>query len=244
MTNLENNILELKKEFDRIKKLNYIKSLRKGTTGVGYTFETLINKKEDTSYLPDYKGIEIKTKLGNSKTAISLLSMVPNMAINNTSPLYYLLDKFGYHKNQSRRFYAKCEYQPKKLIQNKYYFELDIINDLLILNIKNKYKKTISNVIYWNIDELLERAYIKLKNLAFITAYSKTINNNTYYKYKKLDFYELENKEKIIELIKENKIYIEFNIEKKDESKNTFLVHRGATLKIEKEYINELFITK
>ena len=45
MTNLENNILELKKEFDRIKKLNYIKSLRKGSTGVGYTFETLINKK-------------------------------------------------------------------------------------------------------------------------------------------------------------------------------------------------------
>ena len=41
---MKNNIEELKKYFTAIKNSNQ-NSLREGNTGIGYTFETLINKK-------------------------------------------------------------------------------------------------------------------------------------------------------------------------------------------------------
>ena len=38
---------EFKKIFEKVKNKGWIKSLRKGDTGIGYTFETLIGKKEE-----------------------------------------------------------------------------------------------------------------------------------------------------------------------------------------------------
>lgn len=47
--------------FESIKNLGYVQTLRSGSTGVGYTFETLAGIKENNSREADYRGIEIKT---------------------------------------------------------------------------------------------------------------------------------------------------------------------------------------
>ena len=50
-------------ELDKIKSINnegWIKSLRRGDTGVGYTLETKLGIKANSKKKPDYKGIEIK----------------------------------------------------------------------------------------------------------------------------------------------------------------------------------------
>ena len=65
---LTENLEQLKQEFIRIKKLGYVKSTRNGPTGIGKTFEDLLGKKEDALGLPDYKGIEIKTKRSYSNS--------------------------------------------------------------------------------------------------------------------------------------------------------------------------------
>ena len=44
---MNNTIKKLKNEFEKIKNIPLNKSLRIGPTGLGYTFETLINKKEE-----------------------------------------------------------------------------------------------------------------------------------------------------------------------------------------------------
>ena len=44
---MSKNIIDLYRVFVKIKKLGYVKSMRDGVTGIGYTFETLINKRED-----------------------------------------------------------------------------------------------------------------------------------------------------------------------------------------------------
>lgn len=54
-------LLELLELFDRIKAKGFIRTLRPGPTGVGYTFETLIGIKENNDSLADFRGIEIKT---------------------------------------------------------------------------------------------------------------------------------------------------------------------------------------
>lgn len=47
-----NNYIELYNSFCKINSIGWIKSKRGGITGSGYTFETLIGKKEDSFFLP------------------------------------------------------------------------------------------------------------------------------------------------------------------------------------------------
>ena len=67
-------IEQLEKEFKRIKNMGYVKSTRNGPTGIGKTFEDLLGKKEDALGLPDYKGIEIKTKRSYSNSYTTLFN--------------------------------------------------------------------------------------------------------------------------------------------------------------------------
>lgn len=88
---MELEIKELKAVFNKIKNKEFNKSLRNGTTSIGYTFENLINKKEDNLSQPDYKHIEIKTKLGYTKSSLTLLCITPIKQDNNA--IKYLLEK-------------------------------------------------------------------------------------------------------------------------------------------------------
>lgn len=87
-------LINLKKEFNRIKNLGYIKSTRKGLTGIGKTFEDLIGKKEDTLDLPDYHGIEIKTKRGYSNCYTTLFNLTPKG--KNEFEIKHLCETYGY----------------------------------------------------------------------------------------------------------------------------------------------------
>ena len=54
---MKEDFISLKKEFRRIKNMGLIETMRKGGSGIGYTLETLLNKKEDQECKPDFKSI-------------------------------------------------------------------------------------------------------------------------------------------------------------------------------------------
>ncbi|MBI2050113.1 MAG: hypothetical protein HYT35_01500 [Candidatus Staskawiczbacteria bacterium] len=56
---------EVKERLSKIKKLGYVKSLRKGPTGIGYTLETLLKIKENNISSPDLGEIELKAQREN-----------------------------------------------------------------------------------------------------------------------------------------------------------------------------------
>jgi len=58
-------ISEIKKKLSAIKKLGYVKNLRKGPTGIGYTLETLLEIKENNISSPDLGEIELKAQREN-----------------------------------------------------------------------------------------------------------------------------------------------------------------------------------
>lgn len=91
---MNENIRLLERKFLEIKKRGYVKSVRKGPTGVGATFESLLNKNEESFEIPDFYDIEIKTKRSYSKSYITLFNAVP------TGSSYYevkrLRDNYGY----------------------------------------------------------------------------------------------------------------------------------------------------
>jgi len=53
---------EIIKRLSKIKKLGYVKSMRSGPTGIGYTLETLLKIKENNISSPDFGEIELKSQ--------------------------------------------------------------------------------------------------------------------------------------------------------------------------------------
>jgi len=53
---------KIKKKLSEIKKLGYVKSLRRGPTGIGYTLEKLLRIKENNISAPDLGEIELKAQ--------------------------------------------------------------------------------------------------------------------------------------------------------------------------------------
>ncbi len=59
-------LCDLLERFDGVKD-RWIDSLRGGSTGIGYTFETLVGVKENNDQGADFRGIELKCKLARDK---------------------------------------------------------------------------------------------------------------------------------------------------------------------------------
>ena len=86
---------ELLEKCRQINKKGFIKTLRVGDTGVGFTFESLLGIKSNSSKSPDYKGIEIKTGRESKTIRPNLFSMVPNWDISNLKNAEEILEKRG-----------------------------------------------------------------------------------------------------------------------------------------------------
>ena len=73
---------------DKIKEIyneGWIKTLRRGDTGVGFTFETKLGIEANSKKKPDFMGIEIKAFRKRSfGSLVTLFSQVPNWKNSNT----------------------------------------------------------------------------------------------------------------------------------------------------------------
>jgi hypothetical protein len=93
--------MELLEKFDGIKERGWVDSLRTRDTGIGYTFETLLDIKENNDQQADFKGIEIKckgTKEGerSTSTKLNLFQAGPNWLMDaSAKELIRILGKPG-----------------------------------------------------------------------------------------------------------------------------------------------------
>ena len=68
------SIDELKTVFKTIKEKGWVKSICKGNNGVGLTLENLLGIDRNELEIPDYNGIELKTRRYSSTSYIILFS--------------------------------------------------------------------------------------------------------------------------------------------------------------------------
>lgn len=242
---IEENIRILTKKFQEIKDKGYIKSVREGPTGVGATFEKLLNKNEESFEIPDYYGIEIKTKRSYSKSYITLFNAVP------TGSTYYevkrLRDKYGYRDPKDK----KLKQINNEIFANKmtkiglwYYFKLKIdrVNQRIILLIYDRNQVLIDNSTYWDFDILKEKLIRKLQVLALIKAWPNRINKEEYFKYYKLNIYILKGFDEFIDLIDNGKIKILLKIGNYHDKKRYGQVNaHGVGFCIQEENLIDLF---
>lgn len=233
----------LTKEFELIKNMGWIKSLRKGPTGIGYTFETLLGKEEDSFCSPDYYGFEIKTHRTKSSSYIGLFNYDP--IGDHSYQLKYIYDKYGYCSTKNRKLKVLntsvySNYIRDVGINYKFSLQVDEVNNKVLLLVFDRLGNFIENNSYWSFDVLKEKLYKKMQYLAYIEADSKYINGCEYFKYTKICFFKLRDFDTFIILLKKGKIRVNFKVSAPTDTSQVINSH-GTSFCIKSEDLNLLY---
>lgn len=86
------------------------RALRSGDTAIGYTLETLLGIKANSSKQPDYKGIEIKSGRG-VKTRTTLFAQVADWGLSPCKKSAEILNKYGYERDIDFKLYCTVSTQ-------------------------------------------------------------------------------------------------------------------------------------
>lgn len=211
-SNLYINETNLLNEFEKIKKLGWIKGDKNNKGGAGILIEKLLSNNWTNFEIPDYNGIEIKTKYSNKEKYITLFCANPDSFLFEVKRL---LNNYGYPDKQYSNYniFNVTAYS-KRYTKNdsgyQFKLETDFNTNNIILNVYNNNFELIDNDTKWSFELLEEKLLRKLQKLAFIEVKKKYISGKIYYKYENISLYRLKGFEKFIDLINEGKIRIVF----------------------------------
>lgn len=210
------SIKKLNEEFKKISKKGYIRGIYNCSSSIGRTFENELNLPRNSIEMPDYNGIEIKTRRTYSKSYITLFSAVPD----GEQPLEIerIKNQYGYPYKRDKRYkalYVDVYGNIKKFGGVKYQYKLDIDrkNKKIYLCIYDRYNNLIERKIYWSFIYLESKLMLKLQILAIVNVWDKKINGWNYFKYYKIDFYLLKNFDTFIKLIEDGTIKVSLKID-------------------------------
>ena len=239
---MEESFQLLKTKFNEIKNQGWIKSTRKGPGGIGKTFEDLIGKQEDDFSVPDYYGIEIKTKRFNTREPYTLFCAEPDGKGFFEAERIRLT--YGYPNKKYPQFLVfNTTIKANKWAKiGDYYFSLKIDKNNVILIVKNSEDTIIDSETCWSFEMLEEIINRKLNFLAIIKAHNKYNNDSEYFKYTKMMYYQNINFCIFIDLIKNGKIVINFKIGVFTGDYRYGQVHnRGTGFSIYENYLADLY---
>jgi hypothetical protein len=101
---------EFKRKFYELKKKGYVKSLRRGPTGIGYTLERYLGIEENNLAIPDISGVEIKAHRSNSNNLITLFTF--NRKVWQIPPLEAIRKYGSYDRNGRLGLYYTMSLTP------------------------------------------------------------------------------------------------------------------------------------
>lgn len=212
---MDEQMLSLKKEFERIRKKGYIKGIYNNLSAIGRTFENELNLPENEFGVPDYYGIEIKTRRAYSKSAITLFNAVPDG--EDLFEVERLKNIYGYPSRNDRKYKVLyIEAYGNKLnyagVKFQYKLNVDRKERKVYLCVYNRYDELIERKVYWSFDYLEERLMVKLKKLAIVNTWTNTIDNWNYFKYYKIVFFKLKSFDNFLNLLEDGTIKLVFKV--------------------------------
>lgn len=212
----EKEIKELKAKFDKISKKGYIKGIYNCSSSIGRTFENELNLPRNEFSVPDYNGIEIKTRRTYSKSRITLFSAVPDG--EDLFEVERLKKKYGYPYKRDKDYkalYANVYGNRKTFAGLSYQYKLEVnrSEEKILLCIYNKYDDLIERKVYWSFSCLENKIKNKLNILAIVNAWPKNINGWNYFNYYKIDFYTIKEFKTFLNLIEDGTIRITLKVD-------------------------------
>jgi hypothetical protein len=229
---LPKEVLELQKKIKNIYQKGWIKTLKTGDTGVGYTFETLIDIKANSSKEPDYKGIEIKCSRQNISTLQTLFSKTPDYA-DLPNKRKDLVVNYGYWDDTKKRFALYITINAREENSKGWKLEFDYIEEKIYVSKNGK------KIVFYDYKVLQDALAQKHKQTVFIKALSKNRNSNEEFLYESAFYCEESSFVNFISLMEEGSISLDFAIHYDPKTNKTR--DHGFLWRIKKEFIPLLF---
>ncbi|UPT76684.1 MvaI/BcnI family restriction endonuclease [Sulfurovum sp. XGS-02] len=233
---LPSAVLEVQDMIKGLYRRGWIKTLRAGDTGVGYTFETENNIKENSSKEPDHKGVEIKCSRLGTSTLQTLFSRTPNYS-DLPNKRKDLVVNYGYWDSEKSRYALYMTIKVNEENSKGWKLEFDYEQERIYV-VKNGEK-----VVFYEYSALQDALAQKHKRTVFIKAQSqnrkKKNDTNEEFLYESAFYCEDSSFINFIALMEEGKVSLDFAIHHSPETGKTR--DHGFLWRISKEFIPLLF---
>lgn len=200
---------QLIEKLKNLKRQNFVESLRKGSTGIGYTLETLLGIQENRFRGPDFDIFELKAKRKSTNSKSSLF--VPNWILVEQNSWMDVVEKFGHrwpiNENQPLKGKALFPTIQFERPNNRGWYSIIADDQIQLI-----YHDTL--IAYADLNDVKQLFDNKLTNMIYVLADSQIIDGKEYFHFNEV--YQLEDTdfEKFLNQIKaqRNRIVVEFRM--------------------------------
>lgn len=212
---------ELMRLLTEIARSGFVETLRDGPTGVGFTLETLLGIRANSSRSPDFRGIELKAhRLGKSgraaRTRTTLLSQIPDWKNSRLETARELLNAFGYRRRDDDRLqlYCTCAESPNP---QGLYLEHEDKSETLHARAMLAGEAAPQDVVSWNLAALQEHLATKHQQTVWVGAEVQTgLSGKEAFRYRRVAVTSSPRVERFGSLVETGDITMDFTLSERE----------------------------
>lgn len=227
------NLKELVEKLQAISDMGYVKALRRGNTGVGYTFESLFGLEETNIPIPDIGGrVEIKTTRKDSFSLVTLFTFNRGVWIRRQKEI---IEQFGYEDEKGRKALKSTIFynRPNSL---GLYIEIDESKNVIrLLSSGNEL------LAEWDVYVVVGVFSSKLSRLLFVLADRRTVQGQEEFHFNEAYLLTEPNPRNFLNAFKNSLVGIDLRIHLKE---NGTVRNRGTGFRMREKDMLELYVNK
>lgn len=234
-------IEEFINRFNKVKAMGWIKTHRKGQTGIGKTLEDLLDIAENNIQGPDFGEYELKSGRKNSNSMLTLITKSPDTRSANTKLRLLYGYSSGAYDNDEKVLHETLNAVSFTSIKDSgHRLKVTPIDDKIYIEDENGLTD-----VFWSINILERQLTKKLGNkFIYVKADSHGKGENEEFLYETAYLVEGFSSNNIIELIRTGAIYVDLRIGQYHGGKNNGKTHdHGTGLRIKEKDQALLFKT-
>lgn len=220
-------------QFDQISARGFVPTQRSGSTGIGYTLESLLNIPENNSPLGDFLGMELKSHRHHSMSSTASKRM--NLFLKEptwTDGLAHRdrIPKYGYVDDNGR----VALYSTVTASENSHGLTLAV--DIPRKRVELHYKT--HAVAFWTFDILQSRLSEKLTETAFVGASTRGKGRDEEFHYTSVLFCQQPAVESLVSLIQSRDVMVEMRMHIREDGSAR---NHGTAFRIRQDQLPRLF---
>ncbi len=228
------NLNKIISKLQEIENKGFIPSLRRGSTGIGYTFETLFGLQENNIPIPDVGGrVEIKTIRRDSQSLITLFTF--NRGVWHLKQKEFI-QKYGYIDEKGRYALKNTLFYGKPIPQG---ISLDIDESMNIIYLVDV--NTGEKLATWDVYVMVGKFMVKLSRLLLVIADRKVEQGREYFHYNEAYLLTNPSPRSFLKAFKDSSIGIDIRMHLKESGA---VRNRGTAFRVRERYLTELYENK
>jgi len=236
---------EFKKDFEKVRRAGFIESHRSHNTGIGKTFEDLVNVVENNKQEVDYLDeLELKSSRELSQSMVTLFTKSPSHPPQANTLLRL---KFGKDEGGLKTLRTTLSGDKFNTFVQRYGFKLEVNEKerRIYILIKDLRSDTLIDFdCYYTFEDLKKIIEKKCQNIAFVTAKIRKANEKEFFHFEKAVLLTGLTFDKFLKAIKEGHIFYDIRIGVYKTGKNKGKTHdHGSGFRIRKNSIKKVFKT-